>query len=102
MPEKPFILLIEDNPDDEALALMALKKCGVDNHVEVKRNGEEALEFLTAHREGSWRLPALILLDLKIPKVDGLELLQQIRSSDSHSLVPVVVLTTSNQAEDIT
>jgi two-component system, response regulator len=91
------ILLIEDNPDDVALTLRALKRNNILNQVTVASDGAEALELLTA--EGP--VPGLILLDLKLPKVDGLEVLRRIRASDRTEIIPVVVLTSSKLDEDI-
>src|SRR5450755_2909395 len=91
------ILLIEDNPDDVALTLRALKKNNILNEVTVAADGAEALELLAA--EGP--APGLILLDLKLPKVDGLEVLRRIRASDRTEIIPVVVLTSSKLDEDI-
>jgi two-component system, response regulator len=91
------ILLIEDNPDDVALTLRALKRNNIANQVTVASDGAEALELLTA--EGP--VPGLILLDLKLPKVDGLEVLRRIRAGDRTAIIPVVVLTSSSLEEDI-
>jgi two-component system, response regulator len=94
------ILLVEDNPDDEALTLRALKKNHILNEVNVARDGVEALEFLFP--EGAEAtLPGLILLDLKLPKVDGLEVLRRIRADPRTRIVPVVILTTSGLDEDV-
>ena len=95
------ILLVEDNPDDEALTLRALKKNKILNEVFVAHDGAEALEHLFPRGGGEVRLPGLILLDLKLPKVDGLEVLRRIRAERRTRLVPVVVLTSSKQQEDI-
>ena len=91
------ILLVEDNPDDVALTLRALKKNNILNQVTVASDGAEALELLAA--EGP--LPGLILLDLKLPKVDGLEVLRRIRADHRTQIVPVVVLTSSKLDEDV-
>ena len=91
------ILLIEDNPDDVALTLRALKKNNILNEVVVAADGAEALEILAA--EGP--LPGLVLLDLKLPKIDGLEVLRRIRAGDRTEIIPVVVLTSSKLDEDI-
>jgi len=95
------ILLVEDNPADEALTLRALKKANIANRVIVARDGVEALDCLfdTANHEGK-RLPELILLDLKLPKLDGHEVLKRIRADERTQLVPVVILTTSVEEED--
>jgi len=99
------ILLVEDNPDDVTLTLRALKKNNLLNEVVVARDGVEALDFLFS--EGSYtnrvaeHLPELILLDLKLPKVDGLEVLKRIRANERTKLLPVVILTSSNEQSDI-
>ncbi len=97
-----IILLIEDNPMDEALALRALKKSNVLNRVVVMHDGVEALDYLFADdSDGRPRpLPQLILLDLKLPRIDGLEVLRRIRSEDRTRLLPVVILTTSTEEKD--
>jgi two-component system, response regulator len=97
MNNKP-ILLIEDNPDDEALTLRALKKNNISNEVIVAHDGAEAIEIL--HRNGH-ALPAIVLLDLKLPKVDGLEVLRQVRAEPRTRLLPVVILTTSKEEQDL-
>jgi two-component system response regulator len=106
MPAKRLILLVEDNPDDVELTLRALKKTRISIEVIVVRHGAEALEFLFATGDYSGRnpnvLPDLILLDLKLPKVDGLEVLRRVRSAPTTRFVPVVVLTLSNEDQDIT
>lgn len=99
-----MILLVEDNPDDEALTLRALRKNNISNEVIVAHDGVEALDFLfgTGSFEGRDlnHAPELILLDLKLPKIDGLEVLQRIRTHDLTRLLPVVVLTTSVEEQD--
>lgn len=92
------ILLVEDNPDDEALTLRALKKNNIFNEVFVAHDGTEALEFL--HGNGH-ALPALVLLDLKLPKVDGMEVLRHVRAEPRTRLLPVVILTTSKEEQDL-
>jgi len=94
------ILLVEDNPDDEALTLRALKRNNILNEVTVMRDGAEALDYLFAG-SAEITLPGLILLDLKLPKVDGLEVLRQLRSSERTRLIPVVVLTSSIEEKDV-
>ena len=99
------ILLVEDNAKDEALTLRALKKSNILNKVDVVRDGAEALEFLlgasgTDAGGNCARLPQLVLLDLKLPKVDGLEVLKRIRASERTCLLPVVILTTSTEEKD--
>lgn len=99
------ILLIEDNPDDEALTLRALRQNNIANQVVVARDGAEAVHLLfdlVAEAGGQPRpLPAVVLLDLKLPKIDGLEVLRRIRADPRTRLVPVVVLTTSNEERDV-
>jgi two-component system, response regulator len=94
------ILLVEDNPDDEALTLRALKKVKVVNEVTVSHDGAEALEHLFGDGAAAAGKPGLILLDLNIPKVDGLELLRRIRADERTKFIPVVVLTSSKEQED--
>lgn len=99
------ILLVEDNPSDEELTLYALKKNNIANYIQVVRNGAEALEYLFcagayAHRRID-DVPKLILLDLKLPKVDGLEVLARIKKDERTCLLPVVVLTSSREERDI-
>lgn len=99
------ILLVEDNPDDEALTLRALKKNNIANEVVVARDGAEALDFLFAtgshaNRDLS-RMPGLILLDLNLPKVGGLEVLRRLRGDARTKLIPVVILTSSKEDQDI-
>ena len=97
------ILLIEDNPRDEALTLRALKKNNIVNDVFVARDGVEALNYLFAPgADGNLNvLPQLILLDLKLPKVDGLQVLEKIRENDRTRRLPVVVFTSSSEEEDV-
>lgn len=97
------ILLVEDNPDDEELTLLAFKKAPIANEVVVAHDGAEALEYLFG-KDGSGGCaepPAIILLDLKLPKVDGLEVLRRIRAQDTTRYVPVIVLTTSREDQDV-
>lgn len=100
-----LILLVEDNPDDEALTLRALDKSGVDKQVVVVHDGVEALEYLFATGEYAGRdpnvLPQLVLLDLKLRKVDGLEVLRRIRADERTRRLPVVILTSSKEEEDV-
>ncbi len=99
------ILLVEDNPDDELLTLRALKKQNITNEVVVARDGEEALDYLLGSGPYAGRdlsvMPQLILLDLKLPKLDGLEVLRRIRADERTRLVPVVILTTSREQQDL-
>jgi two-component system response regulator len=96
------ILLVEDSPADEALTLRALKKANIMSEVVVARDGAEALDYLFAAETGEARrkLPELILLDLKLPKLDGHEVLKRIRADARTQLLPVVILTTSVEDED--
>ena len=99
------ILLIEDNADDEALTIRAFQKNNIRNEIIVARDGAEALDFLFgkgahANRDTS-QLPQVVLLDLKLPKVDGLEVLKRIRGDQRTALLPVVILTSSKEQQDI-
>lgn len=96
-----MILLVEDDPDHEALAIRALRRANVANKIEVARDGEEALSFMQGVLDGSSQMPQLVLLDLKLPKVEGLDVLRAIRASDKTALLPVVVLTSSDEERDI-
>jgi two-component system, response regulator len=99
------ILLVEDNPRDEELALLALEDSHVVNTVNVARDGEEALDYLFCKGDYAGRAaaypPGLVLLDLKLPKVDGLEVLRRIRAEERTRLLPVVILTSSAEEQDI-
>jgi two-component system, response regulator len=104
------ILLVEDNPDDEALTLRAFRKNNISNEVIVARDGQEALDILFAAGErggpgagepGARALPQVVLLDLKLPKVDGLEVLRRIRAEERTRILPVVVLTSSREDQDL-
>ena len=99
------ILLVEDNPDDELLTLRALKKNNVTGEVVVARDGVEALDYLFGAGEYAGRdtgvMPQLILLDLKLPKVDGLEVLRRLRADERTRLLPVVILTSSREKQDV-
>lgn len=102
---KPFVLLVEDNPDDEMLTLLAFEESRLANPIEVVRDGVEAIEFLEgtgqhAGRDAS-RLPQVVLLDLNLPRKNGLQVLEWMRSREETRLVPVVMLTTSNQERDL-
>jgi two-component system, response regulator len=99
---KPFILLVEDNSDDVELTQRAFRKNHIANDVIVVRDGEEASRFLFDESSRNARgLPQLILLDLNLPKVSGLEVLQRIRADERTRLIPTVVLTSSKQEEDL-
>ncbi len=99
------ILLVEDNPDDEALTLRAIKKRHVANEVVVVRDGVEALDYLFAEGTYAGRDPAtdpaVVLLDLKLPKIDGIEVLKRLRRHARTRLLPVVILTSSAEEQDI-
>jgi CheY-like chemotaxis protein len=99
------ILLVEDNPDDEALAIRALKRHHIGNQIVVARDGVEALDYLFGRGQYAGRdisvKPTVILLDLKLPRVDGLEVLRCLREDERTKLLPVVVLTTSSEEQDI-
>src|SRR5690349_5614333 len=103
MAEK-IILLVEDNSDDEQLTLRALKKNNIGNKVVVARNGVEALDYLFGAGAYAGRdlnlMPQVVLLDLKLPKIDGLEVLQRVRKDDRTRLLPIVILTSSNEEAD--
>ena len=100
-----IILLVEDNPDDEELAMRALKKNNIRNDIHVVRDGAAALDYLFGTGEYAGRdisdQPQVILLDLKLPKVGGLEVLQRLRSDDRTRLLPVVILTSSKEEQDL-
>jgi two-component system response regulator len=95
------ILLVEDNPDDEELTLRALKKNNLANEVAVARDGVEALDYLFPNDAVRASLPQLVLLDLKLPRVSGLEVLERIRSVDATRRLPVVILTSSAEERDL-
>lgn len=100
-----IILLVEDNPDDEALTIRALKKNKILNEVVVARDGVEALDYLFARGAYAGRdpeiQPEMVLLDINLPKLNGLEVLKQIRADPRTELLPVVMLTTSNEEQDL-
>jgi two-component system, response regulator len=102
MTHEPAILLVEDNPKDEALTLRALKKANIGNRVVVAHDGVEAIDYLLGATADGGRneLPQLILLDLKLPRIDGHEVLRRIRTEERTRLLPVVILTTSVEDRD--
>lgn len=106
MTDESVILLVEDNPDDQALTERALARNNIRNTVVVAKDGAEALDWLFGRGQYAGRdpaqLPALILLDLKLPKVDGLEVLRQLRADERTRLAPVVILTSSREEQDLT
>ena len=99
------ILLVEDNPDDVELTMRAFKKNAILNDIVVVRDGAEALEYFFGPKgcaiNGCKDLPAVVLLDLKLPKVDGVEVLRQIRANENTKLVPIVILTSSKDQKDL-
>ena len=103
--EEKLILLVEDNPDDQALTLRALKKNNIRNRVVIRQDGVEALDFLLCQGADAGRdphdMPQVILLDLKLPKIDGLEVLRRIRADERTRLLPVVILTSSREEQDM-
>jgi two-component system, response regulator len=103
--DEKIILLVEDNPDDEALTLRALKKHNIGNKVFVVRDGAEALDFLFCTGAYADRdpndMPQVTLLDLKLPKIDGLEVLRRLRADERTRLLPIVILTSSNEERDL-
>jgi len=103
--QKNVLLLVEDNPDDEELTLLAFEQSAIANEVVVAHDGVEALDYLFstgmyADRNPSL-MPALILLDLQLPRINGLEVLQRLRADPRTKLIPVVILTTSNEQQDL-
>ncbi|MEJ2210294.1 MAG: response regulator [Anaerolineae bacterium] len=100
-----IILLVEDDPDDELLTLRALKKNRILNEVKVTRDGVEALDYLFGRGDHAGRdtrsLPQVVLLDLRLPKLDGLEVLRQLRADERTCLLPIVILTSSDEERDI-
>jgi two-component system response regulator len=103
--KEPVIMLVEDNADDEALTMRALKKNNISNEIVVARDGVEALDYLFAIGAHAGRdigmQPAVILLDLKLPKLDGFEVLRRLRADPRTRLLPVVILTSSKEQQDI-
>ncbi len=103
-PEEKTILLVEDNPDDEALTLRALKRAKIRNEVVVARDGVQALDYLFGTGKHAGRdttlVPQVVLLDLKLPKVDGLDVLRRLRADERTRFLPVVILTSSSEERD--
>jgi two-component system, response regulator len=99
------ILLVEDNPDDELLTIRSLRRSNITNEIVIARNGEEALHYLFGKGAYAERdlsdLPLVVLLDLKLPKIDGLDVLRQIRADEHTRPLPIVVLTSSSEERDI-
>jgi two-component system response regulator len=103
MAEK-VILLVEDNPDDQALTRRALKKNNILNEVVIAQDGVEALDYLFgtgAHAGKAGSLPAVVLLDLKLPRIDGLEVLRRVRGDERTRMLPIVILTSSKEEQDL-
>jgi two-component system, response regulator len=100
-----IILLVEDNASDEKLTVLAFKKCGISNEVVVMRDGADALDYIFATGKHAGReaglLPTVVLLDLKLPRIDGLEVLRRVRADERTKLLPVIVLTASKEEEDV-
>lgn len=103
--KEKIILLVEDNPDDEELTIRSLRKANITNQIQVAQDGQEALEFLFC--EGRYadrdpaKMPTVVLLDLKLPKLNGIDVLKQMRADPRTMLIPVVVLTSSSEDEDM-
>jgi len=98
------ILLVEDNSDDELLTIRALRKNKIVNNIVVARDGEEALNYLLGKNDDGTnknRLPALVILDLKLPKINGIEVLKKLRKNNRTKLIPIVILTSSKEQQDI-
>ncbi len=105
MTRRSLLMLVEDNPDDEELTLLAFEQNNISSEVVIAHDGVEALDYLFgtgiyANRDLSV-MPALILLDLQLPKINGLQVLQRLRADDRTKLIPVVILTTSNEQQDL-
>ena len=95
------ILLVEDNPDDEMLTLRALRNNNILNEVTVTRDGQQAIDYFFGEGASANPVPAVMLLDLKLPKVDGLEVLRRIRADERTRMQPVVILTSSKEEQDL-
>jgi two-component system response regulator len=104
MPDR-FIMLVEDNSDDEELTMRALRQAKIANEVVIARDGSEAIDFLFGESAHAGRdlssMPAVVLLDLKLPKLDGIDVLKRMREDARTALIPVVVLTSSSEDEDM-
>lgn len=100
MSDERVIMLVEDNPDDEALTVRALRRSNIANHIEILRNGQDAVDYLVSN-DPDKPLPCVVILDLKLPKLDGLDVLRHIRGDSRTRLLPVVVLTSSSEEADI-
>ena len=105
MNNNKVILLVEDNPDDESLTIRALKKNKIENAVVVVHDGAEALDYLFCRGSYATRdkniMPQVVLLDLKLPKVDGIEVLKQLRANERTKMLPIVILTSSKEEQDL-
>lgn len=105
MNNNKVILLVEDNPDDEALTIRALKKNKIENEVVAVHDGAEALDYLFCRGSYANRdkntMPQLVLLDLKLPKIDGIEVLKQLRANEKTKMLPIVILTSSKEEQDL-
>lgn len=99
--ENKIILLVEDNPDDVDLTLRAFNKNKLANRIEIARDGVEALEYLFPADGGPRELPQVVLLDLKLPRIGGIEVLKRLRADERTMLLPVVILTSSNEERDL-
>ncbi len=104
--DEKAVLLVEDNEKDELLTIRALKKINVANRIDVVRDGQQAIDYLlgegSAGKDAKRELPAVVILDLRLPKLDGHEVLQRLRADPRTELLPVVILTSSDEEEDIT
>ena len=96
-----IILLVEDNADDEELTMRAFRKNNIRNEVRVARDGQQAIDYFFAEGASANPVPAMVLLDLKLPKVDGLEVLRRIRADQRTCILPIVILTSSREEQDI-
>ena len=100
--DAPAVLLVEDNPDDEELTLHGLRRTNLKNPVDVARDGQEALDYLFGnHDQAAKPVPVVVLLDLRLPRVDGFEVLKRIRAEERTRRVPVVILTSSSEDRDL-